>query len=338
MTTAARMTRFQTAYKSIRIEHPRLRDAHVRLTEARDLGRATRGTPQKIMPIIGPSGSGKSTIFDTWADAVSRDAPGPGSSRPVLRVTLSAKATVKQLGIDILHGLGHHGLPFEVIDDLGARRTIGRARRSDPLARAVQPQIMHATLTALTNARVELLAIDEIHHLVDSDGKTRTAWSVSETLKVMTDIGVCPIVVIGTYAAHRIIYADNNPQFAGRCSCPIVLDPLDHSLKDEVSLFAGYVAAIGENLRAPGMFDVKQDLLRDDFLECFYDVSGGVIGTVSRLVEHAAMFAIRRGSEVVDKADLSMATRSWAMALRITDHDPWRNGARDLKVARKRVL
>ncbi|PWB82905.1 MAG: hypothetical protein C3F11_09390 [Methylocystaceae bacterium] len=194
---------------------------------------------------------------------------------------------------------------------------------------------MYAAATALKLANVELLALDEIHHLIHSDGATKTAWSVSENLKVLADSGVCPIALLGIDKAKRLISATNNPQLAGRCDVPLMLDPLDPSIPEDLKLFAGYVLALGRKYCEFGIFPRPQELTREDFLACYYDVSKGVIGAVSRLTEAAAECAIRRGSDTIDREDLSLATRRWAMPLDITDHDPWRLGARDLKIIRQ---
>ncbi|WP_036289743.1 TniB family NTP-binding protein [Methylosinus sp. PW1] len=339
MTDASqRLNLLGTAAKSFLIEHPRLTEALERMDRLRAIGRKTIGKPQKILPIIGPSGSGKSTNIDAWrAKIVVKENIPAHNPHPVLHVTLSAKATVKSLGADILHALGENGLPIEVIADMLGRQRGRRARVADPMNDLKDAQIMYAAATALKIAGVQLLALDEIHHLVHTDGSIKTAWSVSETLKRLADAGVCPIAVIGTYEARRIISAKNNPQFAGRCTSPIKLDPLDISVPNELELFAGYVFALGGHYYDSGIFPQPQNLTREDFLACYYDVSKGVIGDVSRLTEAAAEYAIRRGSKTIDREDLSLATRHWAMSLDITDHDPWMLGARDLKTIKERT-
>ncbi|WP_400768741.1 TniB family NTP-binding protein [Methylosinus sporium] len=338
MTISQQLQLLGSASKTFLIEHPRLTEAVDRMDKLREIGRDTIGKPQKILPVIGPSGSGKSTNIRAWRDKIviteniRQDAP-----HPVLHVTLSAKATVKTLGADILHALGENGLPIEVISDMLGRQRGRRARVADPMNDLKDAQVMYAAATALKIAGVQLLALDEIHHLVHSDGAIKTAWSVSETLKVLADTGVCPIAVIGTYEARRLISASNNPQFVQRCTTPIALDPLDISIPDELILFAGYVNSLGKQYHRAGIFPEPQNLTREDFLACYYDVSGGVIGTVSRLTEAAADYAIRRGAKTIDREDLSLATRRWAMSLDITDHDPWANGARDLQTIKKRA-
>ncbi|MCW6509868.1 TniB family NTP-binding protein [Lichenifustis flavocetrariae] len=324
------------AFQEMLVMHPRLTQTHQRLDELRALGRATRGKPQKILPIIGPSGSGKTTNFKTWRDGVATSVlPGSNSPPAILHVTLSAKCSVKQLGADILQALGQFGLPVDIVDDLRGRQRGRRTRLIDPFHDLKDAVLMYAAAVALDNAGIELLAIDELHHLIDKDQKGKIAWTVSEALKVLADMGVCPVAVIGTSTAMRIVSAKNNPQFAARCAAPVMLDPLDITLKGDRTLFIGYIASLSKLLIKHGVFDEDQGLTREDFVACFYDVSRGVVGTVSRLVDNASAIAIREGKDRIGREHLSEATRTWAMPMDLTDHDPWMKGPRDLKLLKK---
>jgi hypothetical protein len=333
----SRLTLLGTANKEFLIPHPRMVEAFERMDDLRAIGTQTRGKPQMILPIIGPSRSGKSKNVETWCKQIAAHENIPENSpHPILHVSLSSKASIKSVAADIIHALGKHGLPIEIVADMLGRQRGRRGRAFDPMIDLKESQVMYAAATALEAARIELLAIDEIHHLVNSDDAKKTAWSVSEALKNLADTGVCPMAVLGTYEARRIISAKNNPQFAGRCTEPIELDPLDMSIPNDLKLFVGYVAALGNLYSEHGIFPEPQRLTREDFLACFYDVSQGVIGIVSGLVQAAAAHAIRRHSDTIDREDLSLATRRWAMGLDMTDHDPWTNGARDLKIIDRR--
>lgn len=335
ITIKEKVKRLDVQMKRFRIDHPRLTEGIERLDAMREAGLESKGEPQLILPIIGPSGSGKTTTVLAWRDDIAeREGRARTEAHKILMVKLSANANVKQLGADIFHALGENGLPREVVADMLGRQGTRLGRPIDPLADLKAPQIMHAAATALSLAGTEYLVIDEIHHLVHKDTGRATKWSVSETLKSLADSGVCPIAVVGTYEARCLLTAENNDQFVQRCAEPISLDPLDISYGDECELFAGYITALGTKFAEHGIFPDDQRFDREDFIACFYDLSGGVIGRASRLARIAGEITIRRGSEMIERQDLSRAVRRWAIPFKITDHDPWANGPRDFKVSR----
>ena len=321
-----RLSEVAAEFKKIRILHPRVTDVQNKLAQMRLTGRKSVGQPQRILPIIGPPASGKST---TILAMIERE---KGEHQPILHVTLSANASVKQLALDIVRALDKSAPPLEVMNDAIARGQRRTLREADDFGRLSQANAMYIAATALKNACVELLILDEIHHLIHSDGAKATAWSVTETLKKLADSGVCPIVVVGISSALRLVDATNNRQFSVRCDTPILLAPLDYSVKEQRQLFIGFIAALDNKLVEHGIFSKSSHLVEGDFPACFYDLSKGVIGEVSKLVEQAADLAIRRGRDAIDIQDLSDAVENWAMPLSITDYNPWRNGPRDFKV------
>ena len=322
------ITRMKTLMKDIRIPHPRLEDAHARLHRLRMVGNGSRRKPQRILPILGPSYSGKSTIVKDFREQIAISERPAAGRHPVLHVTLSAKSTIRGLGADIIDALEQDGLPEEVLADLvGARMARRKGNVGDSLN---QTRAMRVATRLLELAGVELLIIDEVHHFVHSDGAKKTAWSVSEELKNFAITGVCPLVVIGVGEARRIISRANNIQFVQRCEPPIIMAPLNNELKDEAQMFTDYADALDKQLRETGIFDRLSDLAAGRNLECLYDVSAGVIGTVSNLVEIAAEIAIARKAASIGPEDLSAATERWAIPFGYVEKNPWRKRPRTL--------
>jgi type II secretory pathway predicted ATPase ExeA len=294
-------------------------------------GLATKGSQQKILPIIGPSGSGKSTIVKDWRERITRAEPQREGSHPVLHVTLTANATVTSLGTDIIYETQLDALPPEVIADAARRRVRRRFQKSDGPT-GTRPQMAHLARRTLQNAGTEMLVLDEMHHLVQSDGANVTKWSVTETVKWFSIKGECPIVLIGIPRLMGVITAELNRQLAGRAQMPIVLRPLDWSVKEQRADFIGYVGAIDNKLVEHGVLPKKSNLHQGNWLLCFYDFSRGIVGRVSQLVEQATNLAIERGGDCIKLDDLVAATDLWGVQMGLTDHNPWVNDPRELSL------
>ena len=265
-----------------------------------------------------------------YKEGISDEEKLPKNWHPVLHVTLTSKATVASLGADILHAMGELAPPPQVVDDLIARGGRRRFRDHDD-PKGTIPQILHLAVRALALAKIELLVIDEMQHLIQSETQ-KTMWSVADAIKWLSIKGVCAICCVGIRSILNVISATSNrSQFAIRCRPPILLDPVDMEDSEQRVAFMSYLLALDERLVSHGIFKEGSDLVQRDWIDCFYDVSHGILGRVSRLVETAAGIAIREGRDRITHEDLSFATERWAMTLQLTDHDPWRKGARDYR-------
>ena len=332
MSVVERLAFAEAEFKKFRIELPHLTAAEVRLDAMRASIQHTRGQEQNPLFLIGPSHSGKSTIIKHWCERIAASEPQQGSSPSILHVTLSTSSTVKSLGADILVALGHLAPPMEVIEDTARRRGRVRRRSIDPSASDFWLLILAMRSVGL--AGVDVLVLDELHHLVQSDKAVVTRYSVTEAIKKICIEGVCQVVGVGTERLGAILCADNSKQLANRAQTPIVLRPLDIAISKNAKLFKQWVGAVDEKLVEHGIFPEKCGLARQEWLSSFYDVSRGIIGRVSRLVAEATNHAIINGRHKLAADDLSYATRNWAMFYKLADWDPWKEkqGPRDLKV------
>lgn len=322
----------EVLFKQFRIPMPHVMDIQDDLEILRQVGRRTLGQPQKISVIMGPSHCGKTTIIKDWRENIARTEDLDGRVHPVLYVELSEKATVKSMGRDILTALGMDAPPEEVLEE--QLRT--KRRRNGPIAsfRDGAPAVMHIVVRALRNARIEVLVLDELHHLVQSDNADRTMWSVTESIKWLSNRGVCPIVCVGISKIQSIVDATNNSQFANRQTAPTYLLPLDLADPDAAMTFGGYVEALDQLIVAEGILPERSGLSDAKTVACLYDVSKGVLGRVARLVEEATKGAIRKGHRSLHPEDLSRATDLYAIALALTDQNPWKRGPRHIDVIR----
>ncbi|MGD0641272.1 MAG: TniB family NTP-binding protein [Roseiarcus sp.] len=322
-------------FKRIRLHPPYLLEAQHILDVEREVGRATKGLEQSIVQITGPSHTGKSTIIKDYCERVSENEAPPPGRHPVLHVTLTSKSSVGSLGNDILKAMAGCALPATVVTDLVNMRP---RERVSAVKRAL-PEIMHVATKALRNAGTELLVLDEAHHLSPSETAAVTNQNVTEAIKWIAIQGVCPVVCVGTKRLRGLLSADVNSQVANRTVESIHLDPIDFDDDKGFDTFCGYLDALDDKLVEHDIFPKKSDLIQEKWPDCFYDVSKGVIGRVSRLVEAAAVSAIRAGRSRIELQNLDVATRTWAMKTKVTDYNPWtEKGPRDVQDIRRKAL
>lgn len=262
--------------------------------------------PQKYLAILGPSGSGKSTCIKTYIEEMMADEVLDEEVKPVAHVTLSADANTKSLGSDILEDYDDPNY------DVGTARTL--------LKRASN---------AMEMANTDVMVLDEFSHLVRNDKRDDRTWSVTETVKRMLIRGACPLVLVGIDTVKPLLVG--NTQFSGRAYAPLFIKPLDAKSPKDRQEFLDHCFGFDKKLVEHGIFEEKSGLLTDNIPAKIFDVSGGLIGTASNVFEVATVFAIERGAQRVEYEDLEKAVDEWAIELGITDHNPFRHGARTLR-------
>jgi hypothetical protein len=335
MSVEERLAFVEVEFKKFRIKTPQLVAAQVRLDAMRLAIRKTKGKEQDPLVFLGPTQSGKSTVIKDWIESILANEDFGDKPHPVLHVTLNSSTTQKSLGLDMLTTLGEFAPPIKVIEDTMRRRGPVRMRRME--SKGSDAWLLTLALHAVGLAGVEVLVLDEMHHLVKSDTAEVTRYSVTEAVKTICIRGVCQVVCVGTERLQRILSADNTKQLSFRAREPIVLRPVDVSIPEQAVLFKQWVGALDAKLVEHGIFPRASNLASAEWLPCFYDVSRGVLGRVSRIVSAATDFAIINGRDYLTAEDFSQATRGW-MVLKKADWDPWAQGARDLVVIRKAAI
>ena len=316
VTVSDKLAQIEHEFKMFRIPHPRLILVRDRINTMRSVARLARqhapgphgnAVHHMFLPIIAPSGSGKSTcIKDYLENVVSNETLAPGQ-RPLMHVSLSAKANVKRMGSDILEA-------FEDPD----------------FEEGSSEQLLRRAYNHLELAQTEVLVLDELHHIINQDTKKATAWSVTETIKRMLIRGVCPMILIGTPEVRHALLS--NPQMKSRCLEPILLDPLDNSLPDEWKMFLDHCAGVDLKMVEHRIFPKPSGLIGGDIPACLYEVSKGVIGIVSNLVMVAAGRAAKDNRTHVTRDDLDQAVQRWAIPIGITDRNPFRDEPKTLEI------
>lgn len=296
---------------SIILDNPRTREAHNVFEFLIEHGKLRATGAKRAVLLVGPSQSGKTTIIDTYARQRNTDEARRKRHVPVLVVTLEANVTRKGLAINILEALEDHG--FQTGATSGNELTLLRRVRA-----------------YLAAAQVELLILDEIHHLVHSESQ-RLAKSVSETIKRMLIKGVCPIVMAGIEDARRLTQA--NSQLAQRCHPSIDLNPLRHNPAD-LKLFGTFLRGYYTRLEEVGAIGHHAELASVETLCCILEVSRGVLGAACNLIKEAIYVATLAGRDILMQADLSDVTDRSFVAHGLHHRNPFVHGLQHSKLVR----
>lgn len=281
-------------FKSVFIPYPRHIELHARLDYLQRLGRQTNGEPQMGLRVLAPTGSGKSTAARAYIAFVEARRERTESFIPVIKVDLERNSTSKKLIMSILHALGdpyaHHGT------ELTLKRRM---------------------LEYFVRFGVELLIVDEVQHLNYRNGLRS---DVTDTLKVLLDAGVVPIVFLGTPDAKPMF--ERNLQLNGRLLPPCDLNPLDNKRAADRDLFARFVSHLDQTIVDQGILPNLSDFEEAGLVEALFEVSGGVVGRVSRLLQIALEVALRRGAHCIERADVSWAIDHWALPQAFAKSNP----------------
>lgn len=297
----ARLERFE----GIIIRYPRMNEVFKRFDFLRMKARTTRNltasdklnmTSLFALPLVAPTGTGKSRIINAYMQKVMKEQHPPGI-RPVLVVELSARLTVKGFYADVLKAFG---------DPNSSRGTL--------------QQLEMRTQTFIRKCGVELLIVDEVHHLISSE-TNKVSWDVAELFKGILNNKSCCLVLSGVEKANVLF--ERGGQLARRCISPVPLGPLDMQMTDEREMFLGFVGRLDEQMLKKKVTDERNGLLDGDMPACLYEVSGGVLGIVHQLVYHSLICCFMRGSTILDRQDFVKGTDTWARQYEISASNPF---------------
>ncbi len=288
---ATKIARFQQIY----IPYPLHLDFQKRAHYLVELGRATRGLPQKGMRVLGPSGSGKSTAGDELVRQIHAKTPRTPDRVPVVLVPMERAATPKRLMVSILNYFG------------------------DPYAsQGTEHALKMRAKACFERFQTDLLIIDEIQHL---NYRNSERSDVTDSLKRLLDDGVVPIIFLGTEEADDLF--TRNVQLGGRLVAPCDFKPLDFRSKSDRALLAGYATLLDRAMVDRGILQEGSGLDDAWTLGCLHAVTDGVIGRVSRLVGAALEVALPRGASRIERYDLALAVDRWAIPNGITKSNPF---------------
>jgi Bacterial TniB protein len=268
------------------IKHPHFKKTVESLQTFLENGFAINGQARCAV-LTGPPRSGKTTAAEKIVAYVeSRPLPArkgdPGASRRrTLYVETPAAATQKSIAETILIAAND---PF-------------RHRMS-------QAQLLNRVCGVLRDLDVELLVIDEFHHLLTT-GKKASAVEVAEFVKTILNAGICPILLIGIEPVSDII--TQNGQLEGRCWCRPALRLFGFSTQAERASFAKLLGVMGKSFSIPSAFDFS-DM---KFAECMHLATDGAIGLIALLCEKAVAFCTLNNSMSITMDSFVAAYSDW---------------------------
>lgn len=298
----------RAAMDDIFITHPLVQDAHAKFEFLIEHGLSKISRAKMCLPLIAKSQFGKSAMLERFA--AQKNTPEILAQRqiPVLHVTLEANITRKGLAQNILEAIEEFG--FETGSNRGSETVLLQRVRA-----------------ALKNACVQLLILDEFHHLVNSDS-ANVAHSVSETIKRMLIKGVCPIVMSGVKDAEKAL---KNPQLLQRALPPVTLKPLSVLNAEDLKLFIEFLAKYGKAMELAGVAGNATVLIQDDIPACLLEVSQGVLGAACNLIKEAVRQMTYAGRSNLERADLAEATNKAFVQTNLYKRNPFLFGFAPLK-------
>ncbi|MCE9555401.1 MAG: TniB family NTP-binding protein [Planctomycetes bacterium] len=254
------------------VVHPRFREALELLKhchESRRLG----GEPA-CGALLGTSGVGKTSVVDHYRrlyPAIETDA---STRQPVLKVTLQPDARPKGIAADILLALG------------------------DPAwsSGTVQSQTNRA-VTLLKRCGVELIVMDEFHHLFDMD-RLKVMTKASQWLKVLIVNTGIPVVVCGMPEAEHVLRAEHTERrFKDRLTLRCFTWRTPVGRKE----FCGMLKRLDDSLP---LAECSQ-LANPETAGRIYLACRGVPDYLMSLIRGALAEAVYRQSERIEQADLA---------------------------------
>lgn len=284
-------------FNSIFIAYPLHAAFHSRCDFLMKLGRSTRGGPQKGLRVLAPTGSGKTRAAEQFIRMVAERRGAGADSFPVVLVSLDRATTSRKLFSSILMRFG------------------------DEFARwATEAVLKERAYVYLRRLGTELLIIDEVQHLTSAG----SGGDVTDSLKRLLDDGVVPVVFMGTVEALKLF--TGNLQLAGRLLPPSDYRPLSKEHASDRELFAQFVHELDLATVRDGLVQRLAGLSHPWISGCLHELSGGVIGRISRIISVALEIVYRRNAECIEVYDLALAVDRWALQQGFTERNPFRSG------------
>lgn len=187
------------------------------------------------MMVIGPSRVGKSTVLRRYAARY----PTTLRGRQIIRRVLVVRAPPNNADSALL--------------------TAMLAALGDPNPASGSPtQREMRVVNHLRRQCVELLCLDEVNHLIDSDSD-KIGYRAANLIKALLNHGVCPIVLTGVTHAKRIV--DTNEQLQGRSTPTVTMRPLDWRDEKQRLEFKVFLHKLEQAMALPAPSKLGEDTL-----------------------------------------------------------------------------
>ncbi len=231
-----------------------------------------RKLPARALLVVGAPGSGKTTILESYMDKFGKVEETPdGDVRRVIAVEMPHSPGRKQIMATILRGLG-----YPVRDDWDVDAI------TDRIARQLREQ------------RVEVLLIDEAHHIVENR-KEESEEEVSEFLKSILNRSGTQLVLFGL---PLLIGLKDYPQLDRRFECSVIIEPYSWDTLEGRGEFTMVIDLMEEAMALPE----RSGLADHNVAVRLYCVTGGHIGLVSKYLSEAFRRALEADLPKIDLA------------------------------------
>jgi hypothetical protein len=287
--------RVRAALDAIVVDNPRAQEAHERFRYLIAHGKAQGPGAKRGQLLVGPSQSGKSTIISTFADTRNTPARLEAGEVPVLNVTLRANISTKGLAQNILQRLSTYGFYTGAFS-------------------GSENELTERVYKSMAEAKVELLVLDEIHHLNNIE-KQKSAWSVGEMIKLFLIDGCCPVVLSGIDTAKTPFL--ENRQLSQRSEPALELHKLDIGRAPDRALFARFLADYLPAVEVASGVGKLITLLNRETITALHTVSEGVLGAACNLIKAAVTNAMLAGRDQLEVDDLARAVEDGFILTRI---------------------
>ncbi|MCO6413234.1 MAG: TniB family NTP-binding protein [Thiogranum sp.] len=217
----------------------------------------TSGLKPKSMLLVGPSGVGKSTIVSKYRDRFPKTEYAEYTCQPVIYGSLQPRVTVKDMLSVLLEAVGD------------PKPTSG-----------TQQALINRLCTLIQGTNVQLIILDEIHHVLPSHSHHKTQHA-ADLLKSLTDYTQVPFVLVGLPKARDLLENPSDAtedQLRRRFRKPVELRPPKLGSQAWDNLLEAYQTILGiPCIRLNG-----EEMKKRMFL-----ATRGLHGRISNLLEEA---------------------------------------------------
>ena len=253
------------------ILHPRFREAVALLAHCHEASRQAR--EPVCGALLGASGVGKTSVVDHYYRLHPPEETETATRQPVLKVTLQPDARPKGIAADLLLALGDPAWSSGTVQTLTNR-----------------------AVRLLKHCGVELIVMDEFHHLFDMD-RAKVMTKASQWLKVLVVNTGIPVVVCGMPEAEYVLGRAYRTAFQAAVDAPL-LHLADAAGQKE---FCGMLKRLDESLPLAEV----SGLAEPEMAGRFYLASRGVPDYLMTLVRGAVVEAINQQNPRIELADLA---------------------------------
>jgi len=237
------------------IKHDAFSEAYIAIQNCHK----TAGFEPKSMFLVGPSGAGKSTIVKKYVEAFPRNETHEYTHIPVLYISLDERTTPK----DAL------GLLLDAIPDIDSSKGIVR-------------ELRRRLINYIASCNVELIIIDEIHHVLPAHTSARVQ-EFADLIKSIMDKTSIPFILVGLPESTRLLHAksktDVKDQLFRRSRRTVEIKPPQHNTVAWKKLITGYQRALGSVSCI--------NLSSDEMLARLHLATKGLNGRVANLLSEA---------------------------------------------------